>query len=281
MDFLILPMVSDTKSRVGRTEPHSIDEYTYKLHSEDYAALIREVGIPEGEKIVLISHDWGAGIAMRLAQYKPDLVKGIASLCIPFALVKPAQELIPPEKLVEILPSFEYQLFFRSEAASAILDAKVEKFINYIYCSGKQIKSGEVPSWEKKGVFEAWLADDTKSVNSALLTEKEVNTIVAEIKAGAGFSTMLNYYRTQKVNFEPDKNLPPVFRPDIPKLLVMPNADPALPDFLAAEEDKAENIEVVRLEGLCGHWVQLEQPAKIEEIIGDWVERMNAKGWLE
>ncbi|KAG8681227.1 hypothetical protein FRC09_017663, partial [Ceratobasidium sp. 395] len=72
---LIIP---DTLGYNGSSQPHSIDEYTYKLHSEDYAALIREVGVPEGEKIVLISHDWGAGIAMRLAQYKPDLVKGIA-----------------------------------------------------------------------------------------------------------------------------------------------------------------------------------------------------------
>ncbi|KAG8743128.1 Bifunctional epoxide hydrolase 2 [Ceratobasidium sp. 414] len=156
---------------------------------------------------------------------------------------------------------------------------QVEKFIKFIYTSAKQIQAGELPSWEKKGVIEAWLADDTKSVNPALLTEKETDTVIAEIKAGVGFSAMLNYYRNAKVNFELDKNLPQEFRPDIPKLLVIPNADPAIPGFLSANEEKAPNIEVVRLEGLCGHWVQLEQPTEIEKIVGDWVDRMAAKGW--
>ncbi|KAG8791298.1 hypothetical protein FRC12_009623 [Ceratobasidium sp. 428] len=270
---LIIP---DTLGYTGSFQPQNPDEYAFKLHSEDYAALIREVGIPEGEKIVLVSHDWGAGIAMRLAQYKPDLVKGIARFA------KPAQELVPTEKLAEALPNFGYHLFFVSPLSPAILDAKVDKFIRYIYSSAKQIESGEVLSWEKKGAIEAWLADDTKETNSALLTEKEVNTIVTEIKAGVGFSAMLNYYKTQKANFELDRDLPPVFRPELPKLLVIPNADPALPNVhLFAEEDRANNTEVVLLEGLCGHWVQLEQPAEIEKIVGEWVERMNAKGWLE
>ncbi|KAG8716736.1 hypothetical protein FRC09_015305 [Ceratobasidium sp. 395] len=249
---LIIP---DTLGYTGSSQPQNPDEYAFKLHSEDYAALIREVGIPEGEKIVLISHDWFA---------------------------KPAQEFVPTEKLAEALPNFGYHLFFVSPSSPAILDAKVDKFIRYIYSSAKQIESGEVLSWEKKGAIEAWLADDTKATSSALLTEKEVNTIVTEIKAGVGFSAMLNYYKTQKANFELDKDLPPVFRPELPKLLVIPNTDPALPNVhLFAEEDKANDTEVVPLEGLCGHWVQLEQPAEVEKVVGEWVERMNAKGWLE
>ncbi|KAG9098803.1 hypothetical protein FS749_002910 [Ceratobasidium sp. UAMH 11750] len=274
---LIIP---DTLGYNGSSQPVDPSEYTYRRHSEDYEALIREAGIPEGEKIVLISHDWGAGIAIRLAQYKPDLVKGIASLCIPFSMAKPAQELFSPEKLAEALPSFGYQLFFVDPRSSAILDAKVDKFIRLIYTSAKQVEAGEFPSWEKKGVIEAWLADDASSVDPALLTEKETDTIIAEIKAGVGFSAMLNYYRGAEVNYELDKNLPQEFRPDIPKLLVVPSADPALPSQLFANEEKAPDVEVVRLEGLCGHWVQLERPAEVEKIVGDWVERMAAKGWV-
>ncbi|KAG9121436.1 hypothetical protein FRC07_002608 [Ceratobasidium sp. 392] len=271
---LIIP---DTLGYNGSSQPLDPDQYSWKQQSEDYAALIGEIGLPEGEKIVLISHDWGAGIAMRLSQYKPDLVKGVASLCIPFSLAAPAKELIPVEKLIEVLPSFEYQLFFRNPASAAVLDADVEKFIKYIYASAKQIESGEVSSWEKKGAIEAWLADDTKSVNSALLTDQEVNTMAAEIKEGAGFSPMLNYYKTQKVNFELDKDLPQAIRPDIPKLLVMPSADPALPPHLVANEKQVENIQIANLEGLCGHWVQLERPAEVEKIVGEWVERIVAK----
>ncbi|KAG8719923.1 hypothetical protein FRC08_001644 [Ceratobasidium sp. 394] len=193
-------------------------------------------------------------------------------------MAKPAQELFSPEKLVEALPSFGYQLFFVDPRSSAILDAKVDKFIRLIYTSAKQVEAGEFPSWEKQGVIEAWLADDASSVDPALLTENETDTIIAEIKAGVvPCSTTIG---GAEVNYELDKNLPQEFRPDIPKLLVVPNADPALPNQRFANEEKAPDVELVRLEGLCGHWVQLERPAEVEKIVGDWVERMAAKGWV-
>lgn len=92
---------------------------------------------------------------------------------------------------------------------------------------------------------------------------------------------MLNYYKTNRINFELEKGLPQEYRPEMPKLLVIPIADPALPlSMFADAEKKFKTIEVVRLEGLCGHWVQLERPGEIEKIVGEWVEKQAAKGWV-
>lgn len=91
---------------------------------------------------------------------------------------------------------------------------------------------------------------------------------------------MLNYYKTNRINFELEKDLPREYRPEMPKLLVIPSADPALPLSMFANAEKDfKSIEVVRLDGICGHWVQLERPEEVENIIGEWVERQAVKGW--
>ncbi|KAG8770296.1 hypothetical protein FRC12_004374 [Ceratobasidium sp. 428] len=274
---LIIP---DALGYTGSSQPLNPEEYSSVRQSDDYEALIRHVGLPEGEKIVLISHDWGAVTAIRLSQFKPNLVKGIVSLGVPFSFAKPSPQYVPTEMLVEMLPNFGYWLFFETPESAPLLDAKLEKFISLMFITAEQYKSGNFPLLVKKGVIEEWLKDDTTSASPGLLSKQEFDTIVAEIKAGAGFSAMLNYYKTRKINFELEKDLRQDYRPEMPKLLVLPVQDIALPAELSANAEKEfTNIEVVRFEGLCGHWVQLEMVVETEKIVGEWVERMSAKGW--
>lgn len=54
--------------------------------------------------------------------------------------------------------------------------------MHLMYASAKQAASGEVPSLEKAGVFEAYLKDGTKSVTSELLS-KEVHRLPASFRA--------------------------------------------------------------------------------------------------
>lgn len=94
--------------------------------------------------------------------------------------------------MVEQLPNFQYQLFFASPESTPLIDAnvrvrlnrlyaltvkpfilrQVEKFINLIYASARQYASGEAAPFEKAGVIEAWLKDETKSVTSELLSKE-------------------------------------------------------------------------------------------------------------
>lgn len=91
---------------------------------------------------------------------------------------------------------------------------------------------------------------------------------------------MINHYRTRDINFPTLKDFPHEFRPDMPKLLVLPSEDPILPLSLSENVEKEfKKMEVVRLEGPCGHWVQLEKPEEVERVVGEWVEKQAAKGW--
>ncbi|CAE6419337.1 unnamed protein product [Rhizoctonia solani] len=272
---LIIP---DTLGYNGSSQPTNPEDYAMKRQSDDLEELVHQTGISKDEKIIVIAHDWGAGIANRLVLFKPDLVKGAANLCVPFA--PPTPQYIPMEKYIELLPNFQYQAFFASPESTSIVDANVDRFMRLVYASAKQGAAGEVPSFEKTGVIEAWLKDEANTVMPELLSQQEFDTMVSEIKAGVGFGAMLNYYRTREINYELEKDLPQDMRPDMPKLMVVPSADPAIPAALSVRAEKQlKNIEVVWLEGLCGHWVQLERPQEIEKIVGEWVERFTKKGW--
>jgi pimeloyl-ACP methyl ester carboxylesterase len=86
---------------------------------------------------------------------------------------------------------------------------------------------------------------------------------------------MLNYYRVWQINYETEKDLPHDLRPDLPKLMVTPSADPFIPAQVTQyAQTLLKNVETAWLNGPCGHWVQLERPQEIEKIVGEWVERL-------
>ncbi|CUA73981.1 hypothetical protein RSOLAG22IIIB_01502 [Rhizoctonia solani] len=272
-------IVPDTLGYHGSSQPTDPVDYAMKRQSDDLEELVHKAGIGKDEKIIAIAHDWGAVLATRMIQFKPELFKGAISLCVPF--LQPATQYIPMDKFIELFPNFEYQGFFASPESTAIIDANVDRFMRLIYSSAKQVETGEVPSLQKAGVFEDWLNDKTKTVMPELLTREELDAMISEIKAGVGFGAMLNYYRTREINYELEKDLPQDVRPDIPKLMVIPSADPAIPKgFSKSVVEQLKNIEIAWLEGLCGHWVQLERPQEIEKIVGEWVEQSAKKGWV-
>ncbi|CAE6416137.1 unnamed protein product, partial [Rhizoctonia solani] len=152
----------------------------------------------------------GAVTASRMAQFRPNLVK--RAVKIPFA--PPSPQYVPLEVLVQMFPSFGYQLYLAPPHSNEPMDANVEKFINALYSSPAKFSSGELPRFEKVGVLETWLQDRSQKVKSDILSQG-LDTILSQIKVGVGFSAMLNYYRTNQINYELEKGLPQEFCPDI------------------------------------------------------------------
>ncbi|KAF8609744.1 alpha/beta-hydrolase [Ceratobasidium sp. AG-I] len=269
-------IVPDAIGYTGSSQPLNAEEYNMKIQSDNLEALVHLAGLPEEEKIIIIGHNWGAVVAQRLSQFKPYLVKGVVNLGLHFTV--PPQQYVPLEEHVRAFPTFEYQLFFASPEAAALIDSNLEKFMHLMHVTANQHTSGQVPPYEKAGVIEAYLKDSTKSVISGYLSEEEFDTMISEIKRGVG--AMINHYQVRDINFPLLKDFPREYLPDMPKLLVLPAEDPILPLSLSANaENEFKKLEVVRLEGPCGHWLQLEKPAEVEKVIGEWVEKQAAKGW--
>ncbi|KAF8679644.1 Ndr family [Rhizoctonia solani] len=234
-------IVPDTIGYTGSSQPTDPQEYSMKSQSDDLEELVRQAGVSENEKIVLVAHDWQG-----------------RNHCFADGSIQTGS---------------------RERSCQ-----QAEKFINALYSSPAKFASAEVPQFEKAGVLERWLQDQSQMTKSDILSKEasaflELDTIISQIKAGVGFSAMLNYYRTAQINYELEKDLPQEFRPDMPKLLILPTADPALPaDILAQAQQGAKGVEIVWLEG-AGHWLMLERPQEVESLVGEWVEKMVAQDW--
>jgi soluble epoxide hydrolase / lipid-phosphate phosphatase len=92
----------------GQTDaPESHEEYSLKKISDDLATLATHV-VGEGGKIVLGGHDWGGAVVWKMTLWKPELVRGVFSVCTPYDA--PRGEYVPLEGVVERVKSFKYQL---------------------------------------------------------------------------------------------------------------------------------------------------------------------------
>ena len=90
--------------------PADIALYGFKKTSDDLAELARQLNAP---KIILGGHDWGGMVVWRFAQWYPNLVTHIFTVCTPYAA--PSDAYYPIEALVAgPAPQFGYQIQFAS-----------------------------------------------------------------------------------------------------------------------------------------------------------------------
>lgn len=69
----------------GTDRPVDPAEFTWKKLADDLFELLKATkGLPEDEKILLVSHDWGAFTGWRFLQWHSDKVKAFCSYVAPF-----------------------------------------------------------------------------------------------------------------------------------------------------------------------------------------------------
>ena len=94
----------------------------------------------------------GAMLAYRVAQWHPELVTHLFTVCVPYAA--PSTSYIPLETLVKsVTPHFGYQLQFASGEVEKVVKTKgdIKGFLSALY--GGRTENGETGFDEKKGVL--------------------------------------------------------------------------------------------------------------------------------
>ncbi len=110
--------------------PESLSLYSQKRASDDIKDLARQLGAP---KIILGGHDWGGAVVYRCAQWHPDLVTHVFSVCTPYTA--PHREFISLEQVIERMPQFGYQAHLASPEVEGTIKTKeqIRQFLNGIY----------------------------------------------------------------------------------------------------------------------------------------------------
>jgi epoxide hydrolase A/B len=255
-------VVAPDQRGYGQTDaPEAIDQYTQLHLVGDIVGLLDALGAPTA---VIAGHDWGAPVAWNTALWRPDRIRAVIGLSVPFGPRAPMR----PTQLLDMLAgeTFMYILYFQEPGvAEADLQRDVRKTIRgFMY-----VASGDVPTsemeWGRHG-RDATMTDHfvDPAVLPGWLTDADVDFYTSEFER-VGFRGGLNWYRNIDRTWELTAGWAgAVVTP--PALFIGGDRD----GVIAANPDAVKNLaqvvpnlrRTVMLEG-CGHWTQQERPAEV------------------
>ncbi|MFB7129668.1 alpha/beta fold hydrolase [Kitasatospora sp. NPDC056273] len=249
----------DMRGYGGSDSPEDAARYTIHHLVGDAVALIDALG--EGPA-VLAGHDWGSQVAWHTALMRPDRVRGVAGLSIPY---RPRSPLNPLPAIRRGIGAGHYMLYFQTPG---VAEAELERDVAASFRRLLNGTSGSAPYrapvvpdggglldlYPEPAVLPGWLSEDELSVYTAEFTR-------------TGFTGGLNWYRNLDANW--DLTAPyQKAAVQVPALylageedFVIKGADPA-----RLESELRQWVpdlrEMLLLPG-CGHWIQQERPEEV------------------
>lgn len=263
----------DVRGYGGSGKPHPVEAYDMQSLTGDVAAVIE--ALSPGRPAVLIGHDWGAPIVWNTALIRPDVVRAVAGLSVPYLGV-PQQSF---SKLIEDVftsrGKFFYQAWFQNIGpAEAELEADVRGGLRKFYYA----ISGDAPdgTWPLDKVHGDPLLKGLVDPEPfpAWLTETDIDYYVAEFEA-SGFRGPINRYR----NHDRDFAYLSIFQGrkiEQPSLFIGGRRDLVLSmlgtgDLLAMMKAQMPDLRGADVLEGCGHWTQQERPAEVNERLLGWL----------
>jgi pimeloyl-ACP methyl ester carboxylesterase len=267
-------VVAPDQRGYGQTDcPSEVEQYT-KLHLVgDIIGLLDALG---EQQATVVGHDWGAIIAWDLALLRPDRVRGVVAMSIPYIPRGPVSFLTAAQSVQG--DGFYIAYFQQLGRAEAELERDVRTSIRKTLYS----LSGNVPAEielvvpQGKGFLD--ILQDPETLPS-WLTEQDISYYSSEFER-TGFSGALNWYRTIEKSWE--------LMAAWTGALILP---PAL--YIAGERDGAISLpgvqklianlrafipqlkETLLLPG-CGHWTQQERPVEVNTALIQFLKTLPA-----
>jgi pimeloyl-ACP methyl ester carboxylesterase len=247
----------DQRGYPNTEEPPSVDDYTIHHLVGDAAGLINALGAPDA---VVVGHDWGSPVAWGVAQCRPDLVRGVVSLSVPF---QPRGDFRPLAGVRAAFGDNFYQIYFQEPgvAERELEGETADMFRKMFYWY-----SGDAP------VVQNLICDENGMTGSlavpeelpAWLSEEDI-AAYAEAFAKEGFTGALNWYRNIDRNWELTTPWAGA-RITTPAMFLGGDRDPVVNWFDPATLELAMAPAVPNLTSFgliegAGHWIQQERPA--------------------
>ncbi|MEP7022300.1 MAG: alpha/beta hydrolase [Actinomycetota bacterium] len=248
----------------GQTErPAAADSYTMLDLAGDITALMDALG---EQQAVVAGHDWGAPVAWTTALLRPDRVRGVIGLSVPY---RPRGSAQPTAAMRARIGDAYYMLYFQEPG---VADAELARDLPATFRKMLFTLSGDGPGGVPMvppggGILDACV--DPPQL-PGWLTAEDIAVFAGQY-AVSGFTGPLNWYRNLDRNWELTKawHKAPV---TVPALYVAGERDLVIsvPGARAAvdrmKDDVPELRDVVLLPG-CGHWTQQERPAEVNDAM--------------
>lgn len=243
--------------------------YTVDQLAGDVAELIEACG---QQQAIVVGHDWGAACAWASAELRPDRVRALAALSVPYT-ARPRRP--PLARLAETFgDAFFYMLYFNEPAgrAEAELGAQLERFLLGTYGAWSV---GAAPPLLRRG--ESLLASlPAEPARPPWLAEADLRASL-ETFGEHGLTGPLNYYRAMDLSWA---QVPSYGTAGVrcPALFMAGALDPVLtftPTRAMAPPLVGDLRADLRIAG-AGHWLQREAPGEVNAALLDFLAALPA-----
>jgi pimeloyl-ACP methyl ester carboxylesterase len=264
----------DVRGYGGSDKPQPVEAYAMQHMVADVAGAIE--ALSPGAPAVLIGHDWGAPIVWNSALTRPDRVRAVAGLSVPYTGV-PTRSM--SETIAAVFTSrgkFFYQHYFQAEGvAEAEMEADVRGALRRFYYA----ISGDAPdgTWPTDKVVGDTLLHRLPDPDPfpAWLTGADLEYYVDEF-AGSGFRGPINRYRNHDRDFAWLRGFQGRTI-DQPSLFIGGERDLVLTmfgrtDFIPLMKTQLTDLRGHDILAGCGHWTQQERPDEVNARLIPWLK---------
>lgn len=252
----------------GQTDrPREIDKYTQLHLVGDIIGLIDAL---QEEQSVVAGHDWGAPVAWNAALMRPDRIRGVIGLSVPYLPRGPVSMLTAMRALLG--EGFYMACFQQPGVAEAELERDVRKTMRmFLYSASGDVLVDRAEAQPVVppggGILDIMRDPETLP---AWLTEDDIDYYTGEFER-TGFSGGLNWYRTIDSSWElmaawtgAQVRTPALYIAGEHDLVVnFPGARELIANLRAFVPQLKETL---LLPG-CGHWTQQERPAEVNAAL--------------
>jgi len=244
--------------------PEGVEAYTMHQLVGDVIALLDHDEIADA---VVVGHDWGAIIAPWVALFRPDRVRALALLSVPY-LPRLDRSGIEHIQATDPEGDFSYVLAFQDEGIEALLEADPIDTLRRLYWSA----SGARPEGFAIG-------DPVPDGLPPHLSQGEFENYFRAF-ARSGFGGPVNYYRNLHQNWI-DARPWSKAKLELPVLFIAGDRD-----FVATTSDGGLGSTVADMSTWCtdlrgvhmiegaGHWVQQEAPEQVNTLLIDFLDSL-------
>ena len=253
--------------------PDAADRYTMLHLTGDVIALMDALG---EERAVVAGHDWGAPVAWHAALLRPDRLRGVIGLSVPY---RPRGSGPPIAAMRSMFGDGFYIVYFQQPGvADAELAADPRRTFTRLlrYASADGPATGSPPVVPPGGGFlDIGAEPPGTSALPTWLTSEDIEVFVTEY-GDAGFTKPLNWYRNIDRNWELTAawHHAPV---TVPALFIAGDRDLVFGagQTLPRLREAAPGLRDAVLLSGCGHWTQQERPAEVSEAMISFIRELD------
>lgn len=226
-------LAPDQRGYNKSSKPKGVKEYTIEKLVQDMVSLIQQVTT---DKVVVVGHDWGGGVAWHLAMYYPQMLHKLVIINMPHPHVMLQTLKKNPQQMLRST----YILFFQIPL---------------------------IPQWLLR-------AFNFKILKQTLIKTAQKDTFSTELlqhyqdawEQPGAITSMLNWYRAYKYSKQsPDKNVV------VPTLIIWGDKDQFLIKEMAPKSAARCSNSKLEMINDATHWIYHEQPFVVNTLILEFI----------